>query len=93
MDKWEETKKYLRQIQNNWQEYLSEKMNSVKITKDTKKGNYYEYKFRHNGFNCYIEAQEFVNKSKEDFYRILAFNNETNTCFVRFPLREGLYEL
>ena len=93
MNEWEETKKYLRQIQNNWQDYLSAKMNNVKITKDTKKGNYYEYRFLNNGFECFIQAQEFVNKSNEDFYRILAFNDKTNTCFVRYPLKEELHEL
>jgi len=92
-DKWEETKLFLKNLPRDYKTLIEEQMkknpSSIKVIRDIERGKFYEWYFLHNGFECFVQFQEFKN-NKEDFVRYMAFNDEKNVCFVRKPLEEEL---
>jgi len=93
MSEWEMTKLFLKNLPRDCKSLIDEQMkkdpSSVKVIRDTEKGNFYEWSFFHNGFECFVQFQEFKN-NKEDIVRYMAFNDEKNVCFLREPLKEEL---
>ena len=93
MDKWGETKQYIRELPNNYKKLIEDQMKkdplSVHVIKDRKKGNMYEWRFFHNGFKCFVGFQE-IKKEDKNIIRYMAFNEEKSICFLREPLQEEL---
>ena len=94
MDKWEETKQYIKDLPRDYRTIIEKRMEndptSVKVIRDKGKGKFYEWSFFNNSFQCSIEFQEFTKANKEDFVRYMAFNDRKKVCFVREPLQEEL---
>lgn len=98
MEKWEETKRYLKSLKNDGKGYINSAMenNPDSVTYKQKKRERggvvrsWEWSFIHNGYPCFLQFQ--VSDSGEK-YRIVAFNMEDNTCYVREPLREALDDI
>lgn len=88
MTKWEDTKKYIKSMSSDGKILIDKAMKEApgRVKYMEKEGKqFWEVPFKKNGHECFIQYQT---SGGPTIYRILAFNNDTSTAYVREPLKE-----